>query len=982
MDIKTIPIDRIDLSVRSMNALHRAGVHTVNDMLSLDEDSLSNIRNLGKKSIEEILKKIEEYKKLDVSDRVANGTEITPVIVMPENIDDWLEDGTARNIILKFFTEKEADISIMDMLSAKAYNLLILNGYGYIYQIVLKTEDELLQIPKMDADSANRIIKCCRFLVRDNEKDILEYCDKKNKSDGDLGSYSIFDMMKIPECQDAIIKYVKKHDIDIVKMNLSSRPRNQLSKKGYKLLSDIIFMNRSEFQNMSSMGKTSVDEIVNMIDGYLYENENRILAFINGEEVEAEDDSIIEDMILSLYIKKPFYGFSFSEFKEELKLQSRMTDDKLKKIIGRMIADEKLEYVDYRCYRIYDKFKDYLSKSQMDDRSREFITKRLQGITLEAIGNEHGITRERVRQIVKRGVERICNEHTISTGVNIFDEDYYRYFYSTYYIDKEDGERWFGITPQIRNYMDMMDVKMGDEDLKNAINDDKKLDVGLRLKIKNYLNRNKLFIDGIWVEKNRSELEKAAVKKFCQNDVSFEEFSEIYNSFLESFEISYDENIYYTDAVLRTRKNHLSESRYLLWKQNERIRYYDIDARDYAELIEALNLKAYKNIELSTLKFVEENPEVLKKYDIRDQYELHNLLRKIVNDELIPDFHCGRMPVISFGTFNRDEAILELLIENAPISLNDLCEIIHKGYGYDYGVIQGTYLKAFSEYYHQGIYSIDQKVMPEGNKRILRNLLTEDFYYLDEIREIYKSAFPNADLEEINPYNLKNMGFIVMRKYAIQNYSSLERYCEHILTCDDIIDITEYRKRFVYVQAFSQRLTKLKKNLSVIEFEQNKIINIRKLEAGGITRDHIQNFCDAVYEWVDDDRYFSIKQIRSDGFESDMFDYGFSDWFYSNLLVSDERFSYGMLFGNLILYKGVKDITIKSFEMSLIKEAGVIDVYDLMNELAEVYGCNVKGKSDVVNKICDTEIFYDDILERFYANIDVFYMELDQAGDI
>ena len=65
MDVKILSIDTIGLSVRSTNALHRADVHTVGDMLKYSEESLTNIRNLGKKSIEEIVEKIKEYRKID-----------------------------------------------------------------------------------------------------------------------------------------------------------------------------------------------------------------------------------------------------------------------------------------------------------------------------------------------------------------------------------------------------------------------------------------------------------------------------------------------------------------------------------------------------------------------------------------------------------------------------------------------------------------------------------------------------------------------------------------------------------------------------------------------------------------------------------------------------------------------------------------------------------------------------------------------------
>ena len=90
----------------------------------------------------------------------------------------------------------------------------------------------------------------------------------------------------------------------------------------------------------------------------------------------------------------------------------------------------------------------------------------------------------------------------------------------------------------------------------------------------------------------------------------------------------------------KTRKNHLGESRIALWKQNELIRYYDIDARDYSELLDTLNFESYENIEISTLKFMDDYPELMQKYDIRDQYELHNLLRKIVPENSYIYIYC------------------------------------------------------------------------------------------------------------------------------------------------------------------------------------------------------------------------------------------------------------------------------------------------------------------------------------------------------
>ena len=177
--------------------------------------------------------------------------------------------------------------------------------------------------------------------------------------------------------------------------------------------------------------------------------------------------------------------------------------------------------------------------------------------------------------------------------------------------------------------------------------------------------------------------------------------------------------------------------------------------------------------------------------------------------------------------------------------------------------------------------------------------LTDDFYYIEEIRCIYSRLISGADVEEVNPYNLKTMGFSVHSRFVIQNHPSVDAFFYDLLTKDDIYDISAYRKRFVYVNLFSQKLMELKRSLQIVEFETNQIISFRKLENSGVSRDMIQDFCDEVYDFVQEKEYFSMQSLKLAGFESELYDLGFSDWFYANLLISDNRFSFGRMYGNL-----------------------------------------------------------------------------------
>lgn len=54
-------IDDMDLSVRSYNCLKRAGIQTVADLTDRTEDDMLKVRNLGRKSLDEVIAKLESY---------------------------------------------------------------------------------------------------------------------------------------------------------------------------------------------------------------------------------------------------------------------------------------------------------------------------------------------------------------------------------------------------------------------------------------------------------------------------------------------------------------------------------------------------------------------------------------------------------------------------------------------------------------------------------------------------------------------------------------------------------------------------------------------------------------------------------------------------------------------------------------------------------------------------------------------------------
>jgi len=874
MDIKTMYLEDLGLSNRSHNALFRSGVRTAEDLLQYDEESLYQIRSLGKKSIEEILTKIEELKDLQ-------GGKIEDVV------EDDPEDAALPS-----------------------------------------TAVELLQKPAF---------------------------------------------------YDALQQFVRVNDIPVEQFPLTQAKISGLKKLGYVFLSDVILLHDSDLRYIPGMGEGTIQKFRSFIRKYLNSHEAQLLAFCSGNTGSLLDDSVVREKLLGLYAQKGFGGFSLSEFSDALDLPESFGMDRLKSVIGGLLVDGSLEYVDYRCYRNYDRFEDYLQQySGLTERERDFIRRKLDGQTLEEIGTAYGLTRERVRQVIAREIDKIRLEHTRSTGQQFFDEEYYLYLYKNYSFDRDSLSEPLGVTPSIWRFLDLVCEKRGKKDLKDSL-EDPNLDPGLRYRIRNYLNRDKVFIDGNWVEKKLKPIEDVVVKKLCKEDTSWADFLTIFNRFLKDEGLNADDSLQYTKDILKSRKNRLSESRTLLWKQGEVFRYYDIDAQDYTELLDVLGLASFENVEYSTEKFMQDYPDILKKYDIRDRYELHNLLRKVVPEGSYHDFHSERTPNIRFGTFDRDAAIKEIMFRNAPVTADELAQKIYEEYGFDPATVKGTYLGSLLQYYHQGRYTVDAKIMPESNADKLQAALTEDFYYLTDVRKIYADLIPDSDPEDINAFNLKAMGFQVFSGYILQNHPSLDQYFTELLTESDFVALRPLKNRFGYISMFSNRLMDLKRDLQLIEYEPDMAIHRRKLEAGGVDKEQFYEFCDTVYDFVEDGSYFSIQSIKADGFDSELFELGFSDWFYSNLLLSDSRLSFTYIFRNLVFYKGQESITIKSFLTDRVREYGKIDVLDLMTELNNRFGCNPEDKWDVTYKLDGTGIYRDPIQDCLYLSEDLYYQEMDEV---
>ena len=163
-------IEELDLSVRSYNCLKRAGINTVGDLVEKTFDDMMKVRNLGRKSLEEVERKLKE---LGFSFSEDEGEEELP-------IDDFILDGDlpvmgglsegpivhSQHLAL---TIEELDFSV------RTYNVLKRANILTVEDMISKSQEDYMKVRNMGRKSLEEIemkLKALGLSMRDNEDDL------------------------------------------------------------------------------------------------------------------------------------------------------------------------------------------------------------------------------------------------------------------------------------------------------------------------------------------------------------------------------------------------------------------------------------------------------------------------------------------------------------------------------------------------------------------------------------------------------------------------------------------------------------------------------------------------------------------------------------------------------------------------------------------------------------------------------------------
>ena len=348
-------------------------------------------------------------------------------------------------------------------------------------------------------------------------------------------------------------------------------------------------------------------------------------------------------------------------------------------------------------------------------------------------------------------------------------------------------------------------------------------------------------------------------------------------------------------------------------------RYYncnDLDQDDYNELKKLFDIEpGVYSAEL----FFKDNPMLMKRIDIRDEYELHNLFRKALgnfNEKIV----YARMPDIYIDCDDKVAFIDEKIQELSPVTLDEFAEYIYQNYGHKINTMKAYIVANFSSYINNRndiTYLItDCPIFTEEQYSFMKEYLKDDIYSNITIKKLLTEKFNVNDFKLLNNLNFDKLGYKVRGNYIMKSsITSLETYFrEKVLNQDYYIIPNELKK---IGSTFTSYLYRLIYEKILFKVDDEKYITISKLNKMGIYESDIDEFINNIEKIIPENEYFNLHILNTD-FESKLFNYDFPDCFFENIIMIINDVKMFRLKNNILFIKTTETATREKFINSFI----------------------------------------------------------------
>ena len=932
----------IPLSVRARNVLKASNFKDVKEFLNLTYEGFRTIKNSGKKTAIELVNIQAIIKNSGVSYKRVSSFEKTKQDILSHEELQKLNDP----------------VLISYTFSVRATNCLKNANIVSIRDFLKLNEEEMLKIKSLGKGTKDELLQIQRAIVQSITSEIEKFPSSWAE--------------KVELNLEAITEYYWRGDIVLSDLTTDVSLREYCDKNNIKsikaLLKAFVDVSKKETKNSEE------DEMLNRVTSLLIKEEKAINELITQKNTFIKN---AKSILLDYFKNNPFQAYSFDALMEHLREeQIVLTDKELSSLLNGLIVKGLIHIKDSKYRYTLFNFDSYLD--DLTDKEKAVLKLRLSGLSLEDTGHQlfSGVTRERIRQIQAKAVKKVRHKNFIKCQVPFFIEDYYADFYKKYDCPKELLIKQCG--ESIFYYLKMM-YKKGETkfDYSAASDDIPKI---FRRYLAAHMSDYCVNVFGELVPLKKGEIVDA-ILPHMKGDFSTADLFDAYNNVLAKNGLDSTSKLWAKESSKRTWSNLLASSKLTIDRPGIKFRYYDYESYDFDSFYKEINMSQYNGLVIDTNLLFRENKKLMRRYGIRDKYELHNVMKKTYHKRPKIDF--GRMSTLVVGKGDFDLQLYEIIDKYGPINGVELAKIIEKEYGFEPHSFLANVAKRLKDYKNGALYQIDHINMPSERKKMLLNALKEDFYYIEDIQDVYVSLFGKNSVNECTPRNIESLGFKVNQRTAIRKYDSVKDYYEYLMTKDDIFDIRSIPQKVVDSALFGGQKIDLESRYVIIRFDEDKYINIRKLKSAGISVKELKAFAFSVNNFVDDE-CFNLYTLKKQRFNHPLFDLGFDNVFYSSILKYSGYFSYTAFRADAIFKKKQNENDIDYIDnfylvQDMLYKHTKIDVDVFIEDINEIYGTVIiKGKWDAVAAAKRAGYYYNDVMNAFYKSKDDYYLDLEE----
>jgi hypothetical protein len=808
-------------------------------------------------------------------------SEITTLINVIRNGDWKIDEETLSGEKSNIATFSSAQFELMSFhtieelnLSTRAFNGLKKCGFSTVEEVVKLSVDDLADIKNLGAKSKQDIIDARETWLINN---------------------GIFPTEGKEECEDSEEDYYFKVMSELIRpvgiVYWSDLKRFAQNSDNYDR---IIY---GGFQSVDSENLIALFELKDLRP-ILEQFAVKILSsrFITEEELLETlkslsfefSSQIIVDRLLELGVCDIFYGYF---------------------LVNRSNVNEYLESV----------------SEQIEERIYSIIYYKLDGETLQTIGELLDVTRERVRQIFSRQIAKFP----------LLIEDYFRIPFESFNIEKRD---FIVLFPEVS--------KWGYEYLSQRYKHGKQVlsKESIEKYSGPYIDRIKEFYfeKEKKTEKDSMSRTKMVYKVLMSNSdtsVSMEEFEKLYNQYI----LVNEYNSKKLKLNIRTLTNHLRTARNIVFNKDNQFRYLNVD---FKTLDEEINFSIYRDLVISAELIWKDYLDVMSDYDIRDGYELYCLIKTADEFARKNSISCRRIPTLIIGNGSEEIQALHLLKELSPIDYYDYYAAYEDRFGVRKESALGnpTLSHFLSNYLANGVYAIDVPAINENDvDAFVTALDASKIWFIDDLEKLFRQTCVNSLEDALNAASFTRIGYTLNAGYAYKSsYGSVTNFFDEEIFSDDIIDLSKFDPRLMNLSAFASALDKKKRTLEYIEVSPKILFSIKKVNNDySLSFEEIQNIQKQLSYYTIDE-YFNAQSIWNNISDLPLVKkLNSNTWMCTCIMRQQEGICSLRVAGNIILSRDSENLNIQSICKWMAQQFGKMTLYTLSNKVNELFGSSL-----------------------------------------